>query len=770
MARVTGFTAARMQEIEDTCIVSGAVLLDNLHLTQRDGTVIDAGNVRGPQGTAAAITGVSVVGLAAGAAPTVDAGGTPMARTFQFGIPKGDQGIQGIQGPSGTITSATATGLAAGAAPTIGLGGTPQARTLTFGIPKGDTGADGVAGSLATPAGTIALWGSDVAPANWMICDGSAISRTTYASLFAVIGTKYGAGDGVNTFNLPNLKGRTPVGKDAAQTEFAAVAQIGGEKAHLLTTAEMPSHTHGFGTGVNVPDLVTGASSYYWNAPTGPDRVNAISATAATGGGTAHNILQPYSVVNFIIKVTNGDTPGDSQLTQRVSTLEGWMGQTPAGTMTIWGGDTAPTNWLLCDDAAISRTTYASLFSVIGTKYGAGDGSTTFNLPNLKGKVPTGLDTTQTEFNTLGKTGGTKVHSHQHVSPVGSASGQPYVLDVNSTDLDLVGHYDFQQVITTPNAGGLAAKGTGLNERHVVTSSDSGTLQPYLTVNYVIKYTNGDTQGDSQLTQRVSDLESGVSYSVKLRDKMSRLQQVLVGGGYRKVDVSKGISWSERFIMLGTDTDPLSPVGYFQIDMPANGTVIPVYSKTSLASITVTNGYIPMDDWGALYYDVPIGGLQASDPSRFKYVSYANDTGHRIPPSWVLIAVRKLDTYSPLITWGDGVRQDFWKNLGLASPWYYYSGASTAATDYAPASWRIAHDGKIELRGLVGGGTVGQNIFTSTLLGPEQRAIYTVVVNGGVGRVDVTYDGTVAFMWASTGATGAFLSLEGIAWYPHQTF
>jgi microcystin-dependent protein len=271
MARVTGFTAERMQEIEDTCIVSGAVLLDNLHLTQRDGTVIDAGNVRGPQGTAAAITGVSVVGLAAGAAPTVDAGGTPLARTFQFGIPKGDQGIQGIQGPSGTITSATAAGLAAGAAPTITLGGTAQARTLAFGIPKGDTGADGVAGSLATPAGTIALWGSDVAPANWMICDGSAISRTTYASLFAVIGTKYGAGDGVNTFNLPNLKGRTPVGKDAAQTEFAAVAQIGGEKAHLLTTAEMPSHTHGFGSGINVPSIITGATANYFNA-TGPAR------------------------------------------------------------------------------------------------------------------------------------------------------------------------------------------------------------------------------------------------------------------------------------------------------------------------------------------------------------------------------------------------------------------------------------------------------------------------------------------------------------------
>jgi hypothetical protein len=291
-----------------------------------------------------------------------------------------------------------------------------------------------------------------------------------------------------------------------------------------------------------------------------------------------------------------------------------------------------------------------------------------------------------------------------------------------------------------------------------------------LTVNYVIKYTNGDTQGDSQLTQRVSDLESGVSYSVKLRDKMSRLQQVLTGGGFRKVDYTKGISWSERFIMLGSDMDSLSPTGYFQIDMPPNGTVIPVFSKTALASITVANGYIPMDDWGALYYDLPIGASNLSDPTRFKYVSYVNDTGHKIPPSWVLIAVRKLDAWSPLITWGDGVRLDYWKNLGLTNPWYYYSGSSTLGTDYAPASWRFAHDGKIELRGLVGGGSAGQTIFTSSLLGPEQRAIYTVMMNGGIGRVDITYDGSAVLMWAMTGATGAFLSLEGIGWYPHQTF
>src|SRR5690606_11752046 len=64
-----------------------------------------------------------------------------------------------------------------------------------------------------------------------------------------------------------------------------------------------------------------------------------------------------------------------------------------------------------CDGSAVSRTDYADLFEVIGTSYGVGDGSTTFNLPNLQGRVPVGLDTGQTEFNALGKTGGAKTHT-----------------------------------------------------------------------------------------------------------------------------------------------------------------------------------------------------------------------------------------------------------------------------------------------------------------------------------------------------------------------
>lgn len=92
----------------------------------------------------------------------------------------------------------------------------------------------------------------------------------------------------------------------------------------------------------------------------------------------------------------------------------------PAGIIQMYGGLTAPTNWLLCDGSAVNRLTYIKLFTVIGTIYGAGDGSTTFNLPNLQNRMPIGKGTGS--FSTLNNTGGaetislglTNVPAHRH--------------------------------------------------------------------------------------------------------------------------------------------------------------------------------------------------------------------------------------------------------------------------------------------------------------------------------------------------------------------
>ena len=103
----------------------------------------------------------------------------------------------------------------------------------------------------AMPAGAVIIWsGSVTPPAGYLLCDGSAQSRTTYAALFAAIGTVHGGGDGSTTFNLPDLRNRFVIGAGSSY----GVTNSGGSPVqtttvtvagHVLTTAEMPSHAHG---------------------------------------------------------------------------------------------------------------------------------------------------------------------------------------------------------------------------------------------------------------------------------------------------------------------------------------------------------------------------------------------------------------------------------------------------------------------------------------------------------------------------------------------
>lgn len=98
-----------------------------------------------------------------------------------------------------------------------------------IGIP-GPTGTNGTNGYDGNPAGTIIPFAGSIAPDGYLVCDGSAVSRTVYTTLFTVIGTTYGSGDGSTTFNVPNIKGRVVTGYDAAQSEFQTIGLTGGEK------------------------------------------------------------------------------------------------------------------------------------------------------------------------------------------------------------------------------------------------------------------------------------------------------------------------------------------------------------------------------------------------------------------------------------------------------------------------------------------------------------------------------------------------------------
>jgi microcystin-dependent protein len=152
------------------------------------------------------------------------------------------------------------------------------------------------------PVGTISVYGLISPPVGWLNCNGSLVSRTQYVSLFSVIGTTYGSGDGINTFGLPDLRGRTIIGIGTGNNLTPRnLGEKGGEENHILTLAEIPSHNHpgsfitpgGF-VGIGVHD---GGAYYFKNS--GNTAVN----VASQGGGLGHNNMQPYIVLNYIIKV-----------------------------------------------------------------------------------------------------------------------------------------------------------------------------------------------------------------------------------------------------------------------------------------------------------------------------------------------------------------------------------------------------------------------------------------------------------------------------------
>ena len=163
-----------------------------------------------------------------------------------------------------------------------------------------------------------------------------------------------------------------------------------------------------------------------------------------------------------------------------------WVSSTPTyvptGGMLMWGSASAPTGYLLCNGAAVSRTTYSALFAVIGTAYGAGDGSTTFTLPDFRDRFPVGAGTTYS----ANSTGGSKdaiVVSHTHTA---TDSGHQHVVTGN-----VAGTAD----LGAPSGGNVyspisAAGGFGYANITVSTTGSSGTnanLPPYLGVYFIIK-------------------------------------------------------------------------------------------------------------------------------------------------------------------------------------------------------------------------------------------------------------------------------------------
>ena len=161
------------------------------------------------------------------------------------------------------------------------------------------------------PTGTISMFAGTTAPnADWLLCDGAAVSRTTFSALFALVSTSFGVGDGSTTFNVPDLRGRTPIGLDNLGSSSAnritdanadSLNSTGGGdeddtstisgsvSSHTLSLAESPPHTHGmFDTG--------GGSRGRLFDLTGSNAVAGSTAMESAGGGAGHTHADTFAI------------------------------------------------------------------------------------------------------------------------------------------------------------------------------------------------------------------------------------------------------------------------------------------------------------------------------------------------------------------------------------------------------------------------------------------------------------------------------------------
>lgn len=332
----------------------------------------------GSAGSAATVSVGTTTTGSAGSSATVSNSGTSSAAVLDFTIPRGDTGATGSVGPAGADGK---TLLSGSGAPSSGTGNNGDfyidTSTSTIYGPKTSgswgSGTSLIGPSVSAPTGAMLQFGGSTAPAGYLLCDGSSYSTTTYADLYAVIGTTYGSGSG--TFQVPDLRGRVPMGAGTGTGLTArTLAGTGGTETHTLSTAELPSHNHGLtntlsvashthgatgltftgtaGTTGNESAHTHGAGNYKANSGvssatasgTGVNRINAaltgetrdVTGTSGagsahshsftpdgtiggstagntaslagslsvnnSGSGDAHNNLQPYIVLNYIIK------------------------------------------------------------------------------------------------------------------------------------------------------------------------------------------------------------------------------------------------------------------------------------------------------------------------------------------------------------------------------------------------------------------------------------------------------------------------------------
>lgn len=227
--------------------------------------------------------------------------------------------------------------------------------------------------------GEIRLFAGLKPPQGWAFCQGQVLQISQNQALFNQIGALFG-GDGISTFALPDLRGRTPVHAGGVAPQ---VGDKGGLETVALTADELPSHTHQVGAGGSATTSKPQAS--YWaeniNAATAPYHSTQAGGTMAAGAvtvvgdGAPHENMQPFLALNFMIAVEGGFTTDSEPMLAEVRPFAGAM---------------PPSGWALCNGDLLPLRTNTALYTLIGNTYGGDAKQETLGVPNLLDRLALG--------------------------------------------------------------------------------------------------------------------------------------------------------------------------------------------------------------------------------------------------------------------------------------------------------------------------------------------------------------------------------------------
>ena len=233
--------------------------------------------------------------------------------------------------------------------------------------------------------GNIRIFAFPWAPRGYSLCMGQQLPISQYQALYTFLGTTFG-GNGVTTFALPDLRGRTPRGTGGG----VALGQRGGESTHVLTPAELPQHTHTVPAGGRATD-----TSPVGLAPAeGPDEAYALfrppvvemeGRTGSAGQAEPHENMQPFTTLSFAIAQQGVLPPfgGSGDIAPG--------GEPILGEVRMFAGIYEPNGWFFCDGRELPISEHQELFYLIGTTFG-GDGVNTFRIPDMRGRIPLHFD------------------------------------------------------------------------------------------------------------------------------------------------------------------------------------------------------------------------------------------------------------------------------------------------------------------------------------------------------------------------------------------